>query len=85
MYSYIYICPYIVYKYTSRSIGLFYFHPDSYFCYEDYHSPPFGKDIDDDGHPELLLGTEDFEIRALKSEVPKSDTWRACSAKVSGT
>lgn len=25
-------------------------------------------DIDDDGHPELLLGTEDFEIRALKSE-----------------
>ncbi|CAK9094747.1 Bardet-Biedl syndrome 2 protein homolog, partial [Durusdinium trenchii] len=25
-------------------------------------------DVDDDGHPELLVGTEDFEIRALKSE-----------------
>lgn len=26
------------------------------------------QDVDDDGHPELLVGTEDFEIRALKSE-----------------
>ena len=25
-------------------------------------------DVDDDGHPELLCGTEDFEIRALKAE-----------------
>lgn len=28
--------------------------------------------MDDDGHPELLVGTEDFEIRALKSEVRRT-------------
>lgn len=36
------------------------------------------QDVDDDGQPELLVGTEDFEIRALKSE----DAYVLCDATI---